>query len=66
MNKTEVLNEYKEYQMFLIIELFKKLLSNIIPIEFKIFSNIGIKLHELSYNDSLDELINKIKENYDM
>lgn len=58
--------DYNQNQQNLLIELFKKILRNIIPIDFKIFSSKGIKLHEFSKDDSLNELINKIKENYEM
>ena len=60
------INEYTQHQQILLDELFRRILRDIIPIEFKLFSNKFIKIHELEQDDSLECMVNKIKKNYDM
>ena len=60
------ITEYNNSQQNLLTELFRKILKNIIPIEFKIFSNKCIKINEFEKDDTLEEMINKIKENCEM
>ncbi len=47
-------------------ELFRRILRNIVPIEFKVFFNKYIKMQELETEDSLDNMVNKIKINCEM
>lgn len=58
--------DYNQTQQNLISELFSKLLFNIVPLEFKLFSNKNIRLKEFSETDSLNELMSKIRDNHEM
>ncbi len=68
-NKKKIENskkEYKNIQAVCVIELLKKLIINITPIEYKIFSTKYIKLKEIEPSDPLDKLSSKIEENIEM
>jgi hypothetical protein len=58
--------EYNNIQVACISELIKKLIKNITPIEYKIFSNKYIKLREIEQNDPLDKIRTKIEDNIQM
>lgn len=55
--------EFKTLQNQYGTEIFKKLIQNIIPIEFKVFANKYIKFADLCIFNSFGELIEKILEN---
>ena len=59
MKKTEFKTLQNQYS----IDIFKKLIQKIIPIEFKIFGNKYIKFADLSNFNSFGDLIEKIIEN---
>lgn len=47
-------------------ELFRRVLTSIIPLEFKIFSSKCIKIQDIEKEDSLEMMVNKIKDNFEM
>jgi len=47
-------------------ELFRRVLTSIVPLEFKIFSSKCIKIQDIEKDDPLEIMVNKIKDNYDM
>ena len=53
-------------QKIILMELLKKLICNIMPIEFKLFAEKCLKLKELEAKDSLDIMIKKINDNQEM
>jgi hypothetical protein len=60
------ISEYTRLQQNLLTELFRRILRSIVPIEFKIFSSKCIKIKELEKDDSLETMVNKVKENHEM
>ena len=50
----------------MLCELFKKLLINIIPVEYKLFANKFLKFKEIDANDTIDMVFLKLEENYEM
>lgn len=58
--------DYTNMQNSLLTELFMKMVKNIIPIDYKSFTNKFIKLKEFSNNDTFDMLMEKIKDNQEM
>jgi hypothetical protein len=68
-NKKKQENWRKEYdglQRTVLSELFKKIICNIMPIDFKLFSQKFLKLNELEGKDNLDTIIQKLSENSEM
>ena len=57
---------YDNLQKNLLVELFKKLIKNSIPIEYKVFSNKYLKIRKIESNDTLEKIIQKIDENVQM
>jgi hypothetical protein len=49
-----------------LVEILKKLIKNFLPIEYKIIANRYIKIKEIEFNDTLDDMINKIETNKEM
>ena len=60
------ISEHTQTQQTLLTELFRRILRSIVPIEFKIFSSKCIKIQEMENDDSLETMVNKIKDNYEM
>jgi hypothetical protein len=59
-------SEYDTLQRSVLTELFKKLLSNLMPIEFKNFSQKFLKLKDFDQKDTLEAIIEKITTNQEM
>lgn len=70
MNNSKVdenaIEEYTHTQRNLLTDLMRRILRSVIPIEFKLFTNKCIKIKELQKEDTLEDMFNKIKENYEM
>jgi len=60
------ISEYTQLQQNLLSELFRRILRSIVPIKFKIFSNKCIKIKDFDKDDSLETMVNKVKENHEM
>ena len=58
--------DYTNFQKSLISELMKKLITNIMPVEYKVFSHKFIKLKEIESTDTLDSILTKIDVNIEM
>ncbi len=60
------ISEYTQTQQTLLTELFRRILRSIVPIDFKIFSSKCIKIQEIEKEDSLETMVNKIRDNHEM
>jgi hypothetical protein len=58
--------EYESIQRSVLSELFKKLICNIMPIDFKLFAQKFLKLNEIEAKDNLDNIIQKLNDNGEM
>ena len=68
-NKKKIESSKKDHQKIhksLLVEILKKLIKNFLPIEYKIIANRYIKIKEIEFNDTLDDMINKIETNKEM